>query len=409
MGKFKAIVTLIASICLVHWFGHGVYAQGGSSDNDPVFAQAVGLHQSGDVQGAIKLYKEILTRQPDRADVLSNLGAAYSHEGRYLDAIDQYKRALILDSKNDITRFNLALAYYKATWFKEATQEFAAYIASVPDSEPRRYQAMLLQADCQVRLGEYQKAIDSLGPIEALHRDDRSFVYILGSALISAGQIDRGQTLIDHVFRQEDSAEGHLLIGSILLLADNGEGAMKELDRAIQLNPKLPSVHVWYGRALMRMGDAEKAMTEYRTELAANPNDFDANLYLGVLLKRDKLLDESLKYLTHTLELRPRNAYAQYQLGALYVNLGKPEEAKPLLEGVVKEHPDFIETRVLLASVYYRLNRKEDGDRERAMVQKLTNEEQAQQPGVKGSTKSKLGSDVTELPASADPKNPIKP
>jgi hypothetical protein len=37
---------------------------------------------------------------------------------------------------------------------------------------------------------------------------------------------------------------------------------------------------------------------------------------------------------------------------------------------------------VLLASVYYRLNRKEDGDREKAAVQKLNAEQQAKQPGA---------------------------
>ena len=64
--------------------------------------------------------------------------------------------------------------------------------------------------------------------------------------------------------------------------------------------------------------------------------------------------------------------------------MGKPQDALPLLEGVAKEFPEFSEARVLLASVYYRLNRKEDGDREKAAVQKLTTEQQAKQPGAQG-------------------------
>jgi hypothetical protein len=38
---------------------------------------------------------------------------------------------------------------------------------------------------------------------------------------------------------------------------------------------------------------------------------------------------------------------------------------------------------VLLATTYYRLKRKEDGDRERALIDKLTAENQAKQPGAK--------------------------
>jgi hypothetical protein len=61
------------------------------------------------------------------------------------------------------------------------------------------------------------------------------------------------------------------------------------------------------------------------------------------------------------------------------------KDALPLLEGVAKEVPEFSEARVLLASVYYRLNRKQDGDREKAAVQKLTAEKQAKQPGAQNS------------------------
>ena len=55
-------------------------------------------------------------------------------------------------------------------------------------------------------------------------------------------------------------------------------------------------------------------------------------------------------------------------------------DALPLLEGVLKEHSDFVEARVLLASVYYRLNRKEDGDRQKELIQKSNADQQAKQP-----------------------------
>jgi tetratricopeptide (TPR) repeat protein len=193
--------------------------------------------------------------------------------------------------------------------------------------------------------------------------------------------VKKGQVLIDRVFRDEDSAEARMLIGSILLLADDGQNAIKEIERAIELNPKLPALRACYGRALMRMGDPEKAKLAFKSELADNPTDFDSNLYMGILLKRDRLLDESMSYLARAVRLRPRDSYARYHLGAVYAALGKPGEAQPLLEGVVKDYPEFVEARVLLASVYYRLNRKEDGNRERAIIQKLNAEQQAKQPG----------------------------
>lgn len=357
------------------------FAQTNSTDPDKAFARAMQLHEAGDIEGAIRGYQAILVSHPSRSDVRSNLGAAYSRLGRYEEAIAQYKQALVLDPRNQTIRFNLALAYYKAAWFAEAASELSQFIAAAPKEFTQRQNAFLLLADCQVRLGEYKKVIELLSPLAEADVNNRSIAYLLGSALVGAGEVKRGQVLIDRVFRGEDSAEARLLIGSILLLADDGQNAIKELERAIELNPKLPGLHTWYGRALMRMGDPEKAKDAFKIEMADNPNDFDSNLYIGILLKRDKLLDEALVYLTRAARLRPRDSYARYHLGAVYASLGKPGDAQALLEGVVKDYPDFVEARVLLASVYYRLNRKEDGNRERAIIQKLNAEQQAKQPG----------------------------
>jgi tetratricopeptide (TPR) repeat protein len=365
---------------------------------DRAFANATSLHEAGDIEGAIRGYQTILASHPNRVDVRSNLGAAYSRLGRYEDAIEQYKLALLSDHYNQTIRRNLAMAYYKAALFAEAASELSKFVAATPQEQPQRKDAVLVLADCLVRLGDYKKVIELLSPIEGSDANNRTLAYLLGSAYVGDGQAEKGQQLIDRVFRGEDSAEARLLIGSILLLADDGHPAIKELERALELNPKLPSLRAWYGRALMRMGDPEKAKSAFRSELSDNPNDFDANVYLGVLLKRDKFFDEAFSLLSRAVRLRPRDYYARYHLGALHATLGHLGEALTLLEGVAKEYPDFVEARVLLAKVYYRSNRKADGDREQAAVQRLNSEQQSKQPGSQqGATRTELGKPPTDL------------
>jgi len=58
-------------------------------------------------------------------------------------------------------------------------------------------------------------------------------------------------------------------------------------------------------------------------------------------------------------------------------------EARAALESIVKESPQFVEAHVSLATVYYRLKRKADGDREREIVKTLNAAAQANQPGAK--------------------------
>jgi tetratricopeptide (TPR) repeat protein len=400
MRKLRAFIPVLACLFLAAVAGKEAIAQKPVDDVEGAFAEAMRLHQSGDIEGAIRGYLAILARRPELGDVRSNLGAAYARLGRYEDAIAQYKQALARDQRNQTIRYNLALAYYKAALFAEAAGEMTPLIPLIPEDQAERLSAILIIADCQVRLGEYKKVIKLLSPLEAAYGDNRAFAYLFGNALISDNQIAKGQALIDRVFRGEDSAEARLLIGSILLVADDKHAAVKEFERAIELNPKLPSLQAWYGRALMRLGDSESAIVAFKRELADNPNDFEANLYMGILLKRDKSLDEAFDRLSRAAQLRPRDSYARFHLASLHAARGKPGEALPLLEAVTKEFPDFTEARVLLASVYYRLNRKAEGDRERAIVQKLNAEQQAKEPGAQdGAAKPK----VDKPPA--DPQN----
>src|SRR6266540_7020398 len=136
------------------------------ADVERAFARATQLHESGDIEGAIRGYQAILVSHPDRVDVRSNLGAAYSRLGRYEDAIEQFKLALASDSRNHTVRRNLALAYYKAALFTEAAIEFGQFVAATPEELTEHKDAVLLLADCQVRLGEYKKVIELLSPLE---------------------------------------------------------------------------------------------------------------------------------------------------------------------------------------------------------------------------------------------------
>src|SRR6266567_4303604 len=115
-------------------------------DVERAFAQAMQLHESGNIEGAIRGYQAILISHPERADVRSNLGAAYSRLGRYEDAIEQYQKALALDHRNQTIRFNLALAYYKAGLFAEAAGELAPFLAAVPQNLPEKMNSVLLLA-----------------------------------------------------------------------------------------------------------------------------------------------------------------------------------------------------------------------------------------------------------------------
>jgi len=346
-------------------------AQTTGKDPDELFAKAVVLHQSGDTLGAIQYYEAVLDKQPQRVEALSNLGAAFMKLGRLAEAIAQYQKALAVRPDLASVRLNLGLAYYKAERIDEAAVEFEAVLKS----EPKQKAATLLLADCRLRGGANQQVVELLGPLESELGDDRLFAYLFGTALLETNQIERGQRMIDRLFRSGESAEGHVLLAVQYLRQGQAIKAVPEAEKAVAMNAALPGVHALYARALRQNHDNAASAVEYRKELERNPNDFESNLWLGILRTEASQLDEALEYLKRADRLRPKDPAVAYGLGRVHMAAGRLEEARASFESLVESAPSYQQGHVLLATVYYRLNLREKGDAQRAIVEKLRAEE----------------------------------
>jgi len=335
--------------------------------SDEAFAKGVALHQAGDIIGAIDAYEQALKLTPWRLDARSNLGAALVRLGRFEEAVEQYRKALETDPGQVTIRFNLGLALYKSGRVDEAAAEFQ----QVLDRDPSQQAALLLLADCQLQEGNDARVVELLSPREADLGDDRLFAYLLGTALIRRNETQRGQAVIDRLFRGGESAEGHLLLGIQQMRKDDSRAAVPELRRAAEMKPDLPTVHSLLGIALMNTGERPAAMESFKRELKTHPNDFQANLRLGLLLRDENQLDEAFDYLTRASRLRPNDPDVLYGVARIQLGREQLEAAQKTLEQLTAGAPEFEGGHVLLATVYYRRGRKEDGDRERAIVEKL--------------------------------------
>ena len=107
----------------------------------------------------------------------------------------------------------------------------------------------------------------------------------------------------------------------------------------------------------------------FRREIAVNVNDFEANLMLGSLRNSAQDFDNAAH-----LPGRARSRFIraisppESSWRVCKLQTGAVDEAVPMLEEIVKEAPDIVDAHVQLATAYNRLKRKDDADRERAIV-----------------------------------------
>lgn len=336
--------------------------------------RAVALHEKGDLEGAVRAYRAYLATEPDSVEARSNLGAALSRAGRFDEAISEYNAALQRAPGNAPILLNLALAYYKSGRVTEAVPRFELAASLAPQF---RDQVALLLASSHLRLEQFSKALAVLAPLESRASNEPAFQYLYGTALVGAGQTERGAAQIEKILQRGDSAEARLLQATLELQRGDRESARAHLEQAAALNPRLPAVHVRLGEILMGLGESGRAREEFRQELSIDPSDFQAHQHLGVLARQEQDYDEARAQFEQALRVRPADTGVRFQIAGLDVATGRLDEARRRLTELLAEAPRFTEAHSLLATVFYRMKQPEQGDRERAAAQRLRNEQES--------------------------------
>lgn len=336
--------------------------------------EASAAYQSGDLETAIKLYREFLKDYPDAAEIRSNLGAALVRSGQFADAIAEYNLALRKLPNNPAVRMNLALAYYKLGRLPEAVAD----LEILRKLQPLELKPALLEADCLLGMNEPRKAVDVLTPLEEDNPDDHALIYILGMALLKDNRSADAQVMLDRILREGASAESEFLLGQSSLVRNDLVSAAAHLARAIELNPKMPWVHSLYGQTLKAAGKGEQAAVEFDAELQVNPYDFTANTETALLLRQDGKMDMALARIDRALEVRPNDPGALFQRASIHLAQGSTDQARQELEQLLHAYPEFSEAHAALATAYYRLKRTADGDRESAEARRVREEAQKQ-------------------------------
>jgi Flp pilus assembly protein TadD len=354
----------------------GTVSSAPGQEADRLLSNAIQAQQSGNYQLAITEYRDLLKLRPDNVEAKVNLGAALAHVGQFDEAIAMYQSAIPFLKDQNQVRLNLGLAYYKKGDLAKAREQFAA----VHQAWPSNTQAAILLADTEIKQGDAESASGVLEPLEQMNSRNPDFDYVLGLAMIKSGHRRDGVARMEKSAELGNSGDAYMLAGTTLLDLNEFEQARHDLERALQLAPKLPRLHTLLGMARDKTGDQKEAEPAFRQAIKENPDDFDANLYLGALLYKQRHMEEAKIYLDRAVKLKPDDVMARYESAMLKSTSGDYEVAAKELEGVVKDNPDWLEPHVELTSLYYKLHRPADGAKERAIVERLTAEQQAKGP-----------------------------
>jgi len=241
--------------------------------------QALALLRLGPLEPrASELLRSAVEAEPGSPDLIFNLGFALLSEGDADGAVYWLRDAVRRDALDARARVALSWALKKAGRRAEAAEEWKGVTALAPN-----YDA--------IAAPDLTRRFERVLPSERLLAADRAGRSASEVAVMLVGRGERR------------------------LRAGDLDGALRELTRAVYLDPYAPRVHLLLGRTHRARGEREKAESELRMALWSS-GDAAARLELAAVLKEMGRKTEARAEAGKVLKDDPKNAAARRILDA---------------------------------------------------------------------------------------------
>ncbi len=126
----------------------------------------------------------------------------------------------------------------------------------------------------------------------------------------------------------ETLAEGHYSLGYIKALGDfDWPGAEQAFRRAIELDPRSPTAHHWYGHYFLRLGRFDEATVELERARELDPLSLPINTSVGTALLWRRLYEPAIRQYRKVLEMDRDFVQAHGYLGDAYLLGGAYDQA----------------------------------------------------------------------------------
>ena len=128
--------------------------------------------------------------------------------------------------------------------------------------------------------------------------------------------------------------------------------ALREFERAIEINPTMTTAYMGAGDIYRERGDYTSAEQHYAEAVKTAPSDFDPNYWHGYALQMLNRVTEAVRAYLRALSIRPEDFHANLNLATAYLQLGENAQAVIYAERAVRINPSDGPARVNLGAAY---------------------------------------------------------
>jgi tetratricopeptide (TPR) repeat protein len=266
----------------------------------------------------------------------------------------------------------LGLAYYQKGDFARAVQYLAVALKFAPEGSQQHRQATQLLGLSHYLLGHVKEALPYLEQAVVGAPNNVEMAYALGISYIQTHNPDKAREAFARMFRvAPTSAHAYLINAQMMVRQQFEEFAEKELQRALEIDTRLPQANFLLGELALYRAEIDRAVELFQKEIAINPGFAMAYYMLGEAYTRKLQWDEAAAPLQKSIWLNPFFSGPYIVLGKVYLKRGEITSAENMLRRALRMDPNNYSGHHLLAQVLQQANRPEEAKKEFELADRL--------------------------------------
>jgi tetratricopeptide (TPR) repeat protein len=318
---------------------------------------------------AIDEFRAILAARPNELAVRANLGTLLYFQGDYKDAAVELRT--VANAQPNLWKIVtlLGMCEKRIGNLPGARSALETAFPKLTD-EKIRVQAGLELVELYYASRDLDKATEIVSALRKVKPDDPAILYT--AHRLYAEQADEAALAL--LIAAPKSAWMQQILGEEMMTQGNTDAAILHYRAALALDDRLAGLHYELGEVLSASSsesDKEQSEKEYEKAVTQNPFDQKAECRLGKIALARSDLSAAFAHYSTAARLQPEDSEANLGLGKVLIAMKEPEKARPFLEKAVQLDPSDATAYYQLGTLYRRIGRTDDAQREFDQFQRL--------------------------------------
>ena len=267
--------------------------------------ESLKLHQSGELERAEQIYREILRVDPQHADALHLLGVIFHQRNENEKAVESIRRAVSVNRNVSQYYCNLGIACHALNRFDDAIAGFEKSLRIDPGNAKTRFN--------------------------------------LGKTFESAGNNAEAQKQFRQAVRlQPDFVEAHFNLANAIHNLGRLDESVEAYREALDLSPQTAEIHNNLGTVYKDRDEYDQALICFRHAVEIKPDHAQAHNNLGTVYQYQGRFDEAITCYRRAVDIEPNFAGALTNLGNVFCDSGQMDPAIDSFSEAIHCQPDNI-------------------------------------------------------------------